>query len=287
MGNPARLTSPLRRVRRFVKGVLQRALHGVDGAQRTKRQLRPAVTWTDHARIRFRNPSPDDRIPKDKLSLRKIAEQVGVRVPKLLATFETAADIRFADLGDTFTIKPTNATNRVGVMLLHRLENSDLFLNAMDGKTRSERQIVDELCEIERQWKVKRRGNRNIGNFIAEERIFGTTTGEGIPLDYKLFVFGDEVPHLTQVDRNRGENAIYTYWFDCFAHTDYRGRILKATTSPGEPILPATSTRMIDVARAISAVLKTPFVRVDCYDTPDGVVLGEITYVPGGPYYGL
>jgi hypothetical protein len=42
---------------------------------------------------------------------------------------------------------------------------------------------------------------------------------------------------------------------------------------------------MIAAASAISLKLRTGFVRVDMYATPDGPVIGELTKIPGAPYY--
>ena len=39
------------------------------------------------------------------------------------------------------------------------------------------------------------------------------------------------------------------------------------------------------MARQVTLKLEAPFVSVDCFATPDGPMLGELTHTPGGPWY--
>jgi len=41
------------------------------------------------------------------------------------------------------------------------------------------------------------------------------------------------------------------------------------------------------IARAASLALRTPFIRVDTYATPDGAAIGELTPAPGNIYHGV
>lgn len=50
-------------------------------------------------------------------------------------------------------------------------------------------------------------------------------------------------------------------------------------------VTPANAGEILNVARRVSAAVPSAFVRVDLYDTPKGVYLGELTFYPGTFYY--
>jgi hypothetical protein len=102
------------------------------------------------------------------------------------------------------------------------------------------------------------------------------TADESTPDDYKFFVFDGQV-RLVQYDSSRYEGHQRRYytpkWEALQANT---GRTKLAPTMSPPPHLDS----MIEIAEAIGKGYD--FIRVDLYDTPDGVYFGEITPYPHG-----
>lgn len=104
---------------------------------------------------------------------------------------------------------------------------------------------------------------------ILVESYIGT--GEALPVDYKLFVFGGEV-RFVQVHLDRAGNHRWIV-FD-------RGwkRVSPATPDP-DPPAPTTLPQMIAAAERLGAGF--PFVRADFYEVDGQPVFGELTFYPG------
>ena len=56
--------------------------------------------------------------------------------------------------------------------------------------------------------------------------------------------------------------------------------------SLGVPRIPKCSNEILELAKKITLDLNAPFISVDCYATNNGARYGELTYTPGGPWYG-
>lgn len=93
--------------------------------------------------------------------------------------------------------------------------------------------------------------------------------------DWKIFVLGGKAA-LVQVDLDRDQNHVQLLY-------DREFTFLPAELffPSGEPIgKPANYDDLIGAAEAIGRQFE--FARVDLYNTPNGIVLGEITLAPGG-----
>lgn len=121
---------------------------------------------------------------------------------------------------------------------------------------------------------------------IVEEYIPGSK-GRSIPLDYKLYTVGGEVMFMLQVDRNTSPATMAFFGRDLRPlelGTEVYVPQIEALFGEHEP--PENWADMEAAAKRIAAHLKTPFISVDLYTTGDEVILGELTTIPGAPYYG-
>ncbi len=107
----------------------------------------------------------------------------------------------------------------------------------------------------------------------------GTPTappGDGIPDDYKLFVFHGRCRFI-QVDAGRFGGRTQDFFDAEWNHLPMSGG--PAWADP-EPPRPARFDEMISIAERLGQ--DTDFVRVDLYHLPDRVVFGELTSYPAG-----
>jgi hypothetical protein len=98
--------------------------------------------------------------------------------------------------------------------------------------------------------------------------------GPGVPIDYKLFVFGGRVEYISvhlQRDLNgRGHRQVVL-------DRDWT-RVCASHEGP-DPARPLALQTMIAGAERLGAPFD--FVRVDLYDLPDRPCFGEVTFYPG------
>ena len=238
--------------------------------------MRKANTWTElvHARLKDRNAP--DRFRLDKLEMKAVAERCKVRTPAVLASFDTAADIDLSTLPNRIALKPTHYAGKRGVFILERRKGG--YFDRFQKEMLREADIRSQLTTLSEA--MPRKGN----TFVAEEFVRGEN--EGIPFDYKLYVFDGVVRFILQIDRNT-EPASLAFMDGQFNPLPKK----RIVWTPGKSLLskptrPRNYQAMLDTAKAISLDMKANFISVDLYTDGKAVTLGEITPAPGGPYFG-
>jgi hypothetical protein len=96
-------------------------------------------------------------------------------------------------------------------------------------------------------------------------------TGDALPVDYKLFVFGGRVSHV-QVHLDRAGMHRWIVF-------DRQWRRASPATPDPDPPPPATLAQMIVAAERLGAGF--PFVRADFYEVGGQPLFGELTFYPG------
>jgi hypothetical protein len=121
-----------------------------------------------------------------------------------------------------------------------------------------------QYCELERK-------------FIIEERIGGNSDTQFLPSDYKFFCSRGKV-FLCQINAGRftdhKKKSLVSVPDFVFQEVDFG---IKRPNRP--PNKPEHWDRLIDYASRLS--LPFDFVRVDLYDTEQGIYFGEFTFTPG------
>ncbi|MGD9501109.1 MAG: ATP-grasp fold amidoligase family protein [Methyloceanibacter sp.] len=220
----------------------------------------------------------------DKLETRRVVEACGYRCSKVLRVFDRAAELDFDGLPDAFVLKPSTLAAKRGVMLLQRSVSGRQFRELFRRRYLTLDEIKAEQAAWQSLW-----GERGMGpcRLFAEEWVVGENGPGQIPFDYKLFTFGDTVKLIAQCDRNVVP-AELAFFLDEFEPFDGTGRIVSSwkRMRRGVPHVPKCSEELIAAAKAISTYLRTGFISIDAYATPDGPVIGELTPVSGAAYYG-
>lgn len=244
---------------------------------------RAPATWTEFCHVRLLGLIEQPR-GLDKLEARRVVEACGFRCPRILRTFDSVAELDFDGLPDTFVLKPSSLAARRGVMVLQKALGGGRHRELFRRRYLTLNQIKDEQAEWQSLWS---RREREPFKLIAEEWVVGENGPGQIPFDYKLYTIGHEVKFIAQYDRNVSPlaAAFFLNEFEPMEPSKYIVSTWKKI-SRGEPHVPDCWKDMIAAAKKISADLRTAFISVDAYATPDGPVIGELTVVPGGPYYG-
>lgn len=122
------------------------------------------------------------------------------------------------------------------------------------------------------EWEYK-----NIEPKILIEPLISDNTGNALLNDYKIHCFHGE-PHFIQMINDRAEGVKET-WYD----TDWNYINMWYFSSKHKLLQrPSTLSQMLLIAKELSKPF--PYVRIDLYDTPDGILFGEYTFRPWGGY---
>lgn len=130
--------------------------------------------------------------------------------------------------------------------------------------------------------------SRDGSYWLVEEWLDSGVAGRPIPLDYKFYLFRDQVALVIQIDRNTQPPRVALFdgaWIplEYERHFTFDQRRWR----PGHHVLPRHASAMMTLARRLGKDVGTKFVSVDCYDGVDGPVFGEFTFTPGAPDVGM
>lgn len=255
---------------------------GFDKEGASDEKKRAPANWTEYCHARFMGLLEQPRF--DKLGMRHVVEACGLRSPKILRVFNTAAELDFDGLPNAFVLKPINLASKRGVMVIRRAVDGRRFWERFRKRPLTLEAIKAEQAEWESLWYQRREGPFQL---VAEEWIAGENGQGQIPFDYKLYTFAGAVKFIIQFDRNVTPPAV-AFFLNEFELFDYTGHVTSTwkDISRGEPRIPIRWREIVSAAKEISTYLRTGFISVDTYATPEGPVIGELTPVPGGPYYG-
>jgi len=203
-----------------------------------------------------------------KLRAYQIADILGIKHAKVIARQTRFEYIDWKALPNNFIIKPERGCSTKGVLpvvkvaegiyediMRHRkMTIQDIgysFMNGLlpDSKEKHSRGLwIEELLQIP------------------------------LPDDWKVFTFNGEIAFIRQY--RRGEKDRCKFWSKEWKPIEIHKKINHYTIDPTLP-LPEHPEELLKTAEAISKYLKYPFVRVDLYDIPKGIYIGEITPHPG------
>jgi hypothetical protein len=224
------------------------------------------------------------RVPwMNKLRTKEFLQSLGVRTAKTFAVLDSGGEITDRHLPDRCVIKPASGTNSTGVMVLRR--DGDGFYDLMQRRYFD----VSQIQSFQRFSHAKLAKERALESpqVLIEEAILDEGGADMIPYDYKVWVFNGRVAFIEQVDRNTSPKsaAWYVYDFHPIKVEDVAFPDLRRFGRRPHR-LPRCQSEILRVASAASQALRTPYIRVDAYATPDGAVVGELTPGAGPLYYG-
>lgn len=207
-----------------------------------------------------------------KLQSRAQAIECGIDVPQLYAGPVDVEELDLASYGSDFVIKPDWGASSVGVLVLKRT-GADKYVDAISGEVFDERKVREFYKET---LAAGRRGRAD--QLVVEQSL---AAGSYRPTEWKVFAFHGRVGLVQQMDRNGKKTAIKIY----DAQGKDVGRIRRDHIF--DPTLPKSIyfDQLVEAAEAISASIPTGFVRVDFFEVPEGIILGELSLIPGGDLF--
>jgi hypothetical protein len=235
-----------------------------------------------HAAHAHPNRSPRSRV-SDKLFSKALANSLGVRVPKDLKVWPDLDSIELGSLPDEFVIKSIGGASSRGVFPLRRVDGEYRLISTGDVITLDE---IRARIRAEMELDTARPSYDWIRPpFYAEEFIKDLSDTSEIPVDVKVYTFYGRVGQvlLRRVARH-GERSGVGYRYVGADGSDLGDVSISRKTDPTIPV-PDRFDEIIAAAERISRATGLAFVRVDLYQTRNGVVFGELTPCPGEPQH--
>ncbi|MFN3275859.1 MAG: ATP-grasp fold amidoligase family protein [Paracoccus sp. (in: a-proteobacteria)] len=239
---------------------------------------RPALTWIELCARRWnKEDQPASRM--SKVALNQFLSRNGLSHLRIHQTFDGARNVSLNDAPDLCVLKPAALWNSKGVMVLQRL-GDDSWTEALTGETMTSEQVITSCRVLE----------ADVGRkltFFIEERALDEDPEIAIPYDYKIYAFHGVTKFVLQVDRSTRPQRFAFFDGGFRPILDRRVQINPARASTlMRHRKPDCWQGLLQLAADVSVALKAPFVSVDCYATPRGPVVGELTHTPGAPWHG-
>lgn len=202
-----------------------------------------------------------------KLHNYEVARSHGVSTPQVLGVWPSPAEIDWAALPEEFVLKSNGGSTSRGVLPLRRTATGFEMLDGTRHFT------ADEIVE---HYATARRVR---APFFAETLLPGSH--EQLPDDIKIYTYYGEVAFaLLRRMPVHGDTSRSRVRFLGADGTDLGE--LRHNRAPDDSVAaPRHYALMTGIASVLSLAVPLPFIRVDLYDTPGGVVLGELTPLPG------
>lgn len=224
----------------------------------------------------------------DKARMRSYVTQlVGAQhLPGLLALLDDPRDLRRVALPAEYVLKPTHGSG--ACVVVSRLAPADARLPPPQwgwvySRVRPEHADPRQVEAIAAGWLAKRYGRGPnhewaygaAGRQLLVEELLAGPDGD-LPSDCKVFVFHGRATYV-QVDGGRFGARTQDFFDRDWVRLDLSGG------HPGAeppPVRPARLDQILTMAEKLS--VGSDFVRVDLFDLPDRLVVGELTSSPAG-----
>lgn len=220
--------------------------------------------------------SDERRFFLDKEKSGEFVQRLGFRIPKRYGVLNDISSLTAKDLHDSCVLKYGRGWSSQGVMLLERKRDGNYF-DYMALESLSLDKIID------RQKKTHLKFGHEDKFWIIEEFLPSIYSCGRIPFDYKFYTFYGKVAVILQIDRNSTPPRIAIFDENFLPLEPGKDYILGTQEMQiGVPLIPYHATEMLKCAQILSQATRSPFVSIDLYDTPNGLVFGEFTFSPGG-----
>ena len=244
----------------------------------------PGMTkpWTEFVRDRITHV--EKNTPwwvNNKVTLGRFCADNDLPSPTVFKVWTDPSEIDFTGLPERFVLKPNIMSSSSGVMVLARQEDGTYY-ESLSKQTLT----MDEII-VEQNRCLDKATYKKSFRVFAEEIVVDARNPQLVPADYKVYCFYDKPILVQQIDRNI--NPTGTAFFDGeFQPLDLAGKIESEWKHYQliEPILPGTAQSMLSLASEVTKLIRTPFMRIDLYNSTRGALIGELTPAPGGPYHG-
>lgn len=217
------------------------------------------------------------------------AQCVGVRTPRTIAVLEDVTEVDRVE-ETSFTIKPVNGNCSRGVFVLHRIGEGMYFdlMRKRSFATADLKRVYDRESVSRHRRQCGYTYSPTPADVWAEESLLGP---DGIATEWKFYCFGGVPGMVLQIDRNAIQRPGTSYPFAA-KYWDGGFRNLGSIAADGvlhdmgrkllhEQLAgPLHADELHRAAAVLSSAYPEAFVRIDLYDTPNGVFFGEFTPRP-------
>lgn len=211
-----------------------------------------------------------------KLQNHALAASHGITPPVIHAVWRRAEEIDLSVLPDEFVVKSNGGAGSRGVYPLRRVDGEPDGYEVAD-QTRRRVTGAEVVAHLTSDPKLS-------GPWFAEELLVPDTGGDGLPQDVKLYAFYGQVGYgFARRAQVHGGVGVRRGRVE-FRYVDGAGQDIEMRQEASDTDVPLTPllSEMLEHARTLSLAVPLPFVRVDLYGTTRGVVMGELTLLPGG-----
>ena len=227
--------------------------------------LNPPVLYSEKIQwLKLHDKNPVYPVFCDKLAVRDfVRARIGEEyLVDLCGVWDDPDEIDFDSLPEQFVLKCTHDSG--STILCHDKSSFDMVA----AKQALKKHLEKDYSIAGREWPY-----HDVPRRVIAERYLTNADGS-LAMDYKFFCFDGE-PRLILVNTNHTDRHSGNYTCDL----DFSLFPIYVATTPqaDDPHLekPVHYDRLVEIARTLSAGLV--HVRVDLYDTPEGVKAGELT----------
>jgi len=212
---------------------------------------------------------PVDRIAY-KLKAYSLADQHGIKHAEVIRLYSSILSIYWDSLPEQFIIKPQQGCSTKGVLPLVRNKQGK-YKDILRNKVMSIKQIIDYYMEGTLP-EAKEKHSRELW---VEELLINP-----LPYDWKVHTFNGKVGIIEQFKRDE-HIKYHKYWTSEWKNIEnicskiFTYEINNSLPGPIHP------EEILTVAIKLSKAIAHPYVRIDLYDIPEGVYIGEVTPHPG------
>ena len=196
-----------------------------------------------------------------------LAERNGIRHAEIFKIYNRIEEVNWDELPGEFVIKPQQGCSESGVFPLIR--KGEGYRNILKNKDMAKREIIKSFQE-------GITGSHSHSRELWIEELLSNP----LPYDWKIHTFNGKIGMIEQFKRNE-ENKYHKYWTEEWQPIEnmckkiFTYKINNSLPPPEHP------EGLLKTARVLSKAIGHPYIRMDLYDTPKGVFLGEITPHPG------
>ncbi len=213
-----------------------------------------------------RNPLYTDLV--DKLKVKQwVAGKIGSEhVIPTLAVYNNVDEIKLEDLPDQFVLKCNHDSG--GVVICTDKTHFDFDT----AKAKLKKNFDHDFYWDFREWVYKNVERKLFAEKFLENSVEGESKGFPGLRDYKFFCF-DGIPKVMYISNDRAEHPTTDFFDMSFNNLPI---YMKDPKSFSLPTKPALFEEMKEFAKELSKGLRQ--VRVDFYETKQGVFFGEMTF---------
>ena len=209
--------------------------------------------------------------PVDKIGYKLkgylFAEENGIKHAEIFKIYDRIEDVHWEELPGEFIIKPQQGCSESGVFPLIR--KGEGYRDILKNKDIGQKEIIKIFKE-----RLTGKGSHSKSLWIEE------LLTNPLPYDWKIHTFNGKIGIIEQFKRD-GKEKYHKYWTKEWI--PIRNMCKKIFTYKINNTLPPPEhpESLLKAAEVLSKAIGHPFVRIDLYDTPRGVFVGEITPHPG------